>query len=88
MERIQDAVIARWNSFTIWNAGKQGRKFYKSLSDVNREKVAAFCDVDAKKIAKKYVPFDARTRQSGRPIEIQHFKNAAPPIIVCVKLVN
>jgi len=35
--------------WTIWNAGKQGRKFYRSLSPENRRKIGFFCDVDPKK---------------------------------------
>lgn len=81
-------ILIRWDKFTIWNAGKQGRKFYKSLSDDNKKKVIAFCDVDAKKIDKNYVPFDPSSRKTGRSIQIKHFKEAVPPIIVCVKLVN
>ena len=37
--------------WTIWNAGKQGRRFYRSLLPENRRKIAAFCDVDVKKLA-------------------------------------
>uniref|UniRef100_A0A8W8JG41 Glycosyltransferase 2-like domain-containing protein n=1 Tax=Magallana gigas TaxID=29159 RepID=A0A8W8JG41_MAGGI len=50
MEYIQKQVLDKWESFTIWNAGKQGKKFYRNLSTTNQRKVAAFCDVDPKKI--------------------------------------
>lgn len=34
------------NGFTIWNAGKQGRKFYRDLPENFQSKIIAFCDVD------------------------------------------
>ena len=40
MKRLQHVVLKKWQSFTIWNAGKQGRKFYRSLSADNRSKVS------------------------------------------------
>ena len=48
-EAIDRAVLTRWPSFTIWGAGRDGRDFFKALSTDSRRKVAAFCDVDAKK---------------------------------------
>ena len=36
---IQDTVLIRWSHFTIWNAGKQGRRFYRSLCPHNQAKV-------------------------------------------------
>lgn len=39
LERLQNNVLSKWPSFTIWNAGKQGRKFFRSLSDENQKKV-------------------------------------------------
>uniref|UniRef100_A0A4W5MAR4 UDP-GlcNAc:betaGal beta-1,3-N-acetylglucosaminyltransferase-like 1 n=1 Tax=Hucho hucho TaxID=62062 RepID=A0A4W5MAR4_9TELE len=39
---LQERVIKQWESFTIWNAGKQGRKLYRCLSSFNQKKVCAF----------------------------------------------
>lgn len=39
MEYIQIQVLDKWESFTIWNAGKQGKKFYRNLSTANQKKV-------------------------------------------------
>ena len=36
---LQERVLSQWESFTIWNAGKQGRKLYRCLSPTNQEKV-------------------------------------------------
>ncbi len=37
--------------FTIWNAGKEGKRLYRSLSAAARAAVRAFADVDARKLA-------------------------------------
>lgn len=39
LEELQKNVLCHWSQFTIWNAGKQGRKFYRCLSDENKLKV-------------------------------------------------
>ncbi|XP_071360768.1 queuosine-tRNA galactosyltransferase isoform X2 [Trachinotus anak] len=36
---LQERVLSQWESFTIWNAGKQGRKLYRCLSLTNQKKV-------------------------------------------------
>ena len=42
MEHIQKQVIDQWETFTIWNAGKQGKKFYRFLTTTNQKKVLFF----------------------------------------------
>lgn len=86
MDAIQRCVLVHWKTFTIWNAGKQGRRFFRSLSEENRKKVVAFCDVDAKKLAKgAYTHEDSQISPKVK-IPIVHFKVAAPPFIICIKL--
>lgn len=80
--------MSQWGSFTIWNAGKQGRQFYNSLDEHNQKKVVALCDVDKNKIGKKYEPFDAVDRKIGRPVPIISYKEAQPPFVICVKIVR
>lgn len=80
-------VLSKWPKFTIWNAGKQGRKFYKSLSPSDKDKVIAFCDVDPLKIGTKYREFDEVERKFVREVDIVHFKKAAPPFVICMKMV-
>ncbi len=36
---LQERVLSQWESFTVWNAGKQGRRLYRSLSPTNQKKV-------------------------------------------------
>ncbi|CAD5122410.1 DgyrCDS10838 [Dimorphilus gyrociliatus] len=77
---LEERVLRFWESFTIWNAGKQGRKLYRSLSKENKKKVIALCDVDKKKIDK----FSYNSQEG--PIPVIHFSKAESPFVICVKL--
>ncbi|KAK7080661.1 UDP-GlcNAc:betaGal beta-1,3-N-acetylglucosaminyltransferase-like protein 1, partial [Halocaridina rubra] len=85
LQEIQDRVLSQWESFSIWNAGKQGRKFYRSLRIENQKKVKAFCDVDIKKIGTFYTYEEAMEKPKPR-IPIVHFREVEPPLIICMKL--
>ncbi|EEB11236.1 glycosyltransferase, putative [Pediculus humanus corporis] len=86
LEHLENQVLSKWINFTIWNAGKQGRKFYRSLSPSNRKKVTQFCDVDSKKTGKYYETHVNSNLLENRKIPIVHFSKVEPPIITCVKL--
>ncbi|XP_060076510.1 UDP-GlcNAc:betaGal beta-1,3-N-acetylglucosaminyltransferase-like protein 1 [Ylistrum balloti] len=86
MGAIQDQVINKWSSFTIWNAGKQGRKLYRSLSKENQKKVAMFCDVDEKKIKKGVYIFEESKEKPKPTVPIKHFSKATKPFLICVKM--
>ncbi|XP_027696139.1 UDP-GlcNAc:betaGal beta-1,3-N-acetylglucosaminyltransferase-like protein 1 isoform X1 [Vombatus ursinus] len=83
---LEERALQHWTSFTIWNAGKQGRKLYRSLSPVNQKKVVAFCDVDKNKIKKGFYSYEDSKERPKPKIPIQHFKDADPPFVICVKL--
>ncbi|XP_022517894.2 UDP-GlcNAc:betaGal beta-1,3-N-acetylglucosaminyltransferase-like protein 1 isoform X5 [Astyanax mexicanus] len=83
---LQERVLDQWDSFTIWNAGKQGRKLYRSLSLTNQKKVKAFCDVDEKKIKKGFYTYEDSKERPKPKIPVLRVKDASPPFIVCVKL--
>ncbi|XP_033827090.1 UDP-GlcNAc:betaGal beta-1,3-N-acetylglucosaminyltransferase-like protein 1 [Periophthalmus magnuspinnatus] len=83
---LQERVLTQWESFTIWNAGKQGRKLYRSLSPANQKKVKAFCDVDEKKIQKGFYTYEESKERPKPKIPVVHFKKASAPFIICVKL--
>ncbi|KAM4692195.1 queuosine-tRNA galactosyltransferase-like isoform 1-T2 [Rhinophrynus dorsalis] len=83
---LEERVLRHWASFTIWNAGKQGRKLYRSLSPGNRRKVTAFCDVDANKISKGFYTYEESGETPKPKIPILHFQEAKSPFVVCVKL--
>ncbi|XP_039191769.1 UDP-GlcNAc:betaGal beta-1,3-N-acetylglucosaminyltransferase-like protein 1 isoform X2 [Crotalus tigris] len=83
---LEERILSNWTSFTIWNAGKQGRKLFRSLSPANQNKVTAFCDVDKNKITKAFYIYEESKETSKPRIPILHFKEASPPLIICVKL--
>lgn len=67
--------------FTIWNAGREGRRLFRSLSPQHRAQVAAFCDVDEKKIARGCYEH----HESGTKVPVIHWSAAVPPLLLCVK---
>uniref|UniRef100_A0A8K9UJK8 UDP-GlcNAc:betaGal beta-1,3-N-acetylglucosaminyltransferase-like 1 n=1 Tax=Oncorhynchus mykiss TaxID=8022 RepID=A0A8K9UJK8_ONCMY len=83
---LQERVINQWESFTIWNAGKQGRKLYRCLSSSNQKKVRAFCDVDENKINKGFYTYEESKERPKPQIPVLHYRDASPPYIICVKL--
>ncbi|XP_004709260.2 UDP-GlcNAc:betaGal beta-1,3-N-acetylglucosaminyltransferase-like protein 1 isoform X1 [Echinops telfairi] len=83
---LEERVLLHWTTFTIWNAGKQGRRLYRSLDTANQQKVTAFCDVDERKIQKGFYCYeDSQDRPKPR-VPILHFRAAQPPFVICVKL--
>lgn len=83
---LQERVLSQWESFTIWNAGKQGRKLYRSLSPTNQKKVKALCDVDENKIHKGFYTYEESKERPKPKIPVLHYKEASAPFIICVKL--
>ncbi|XP_062976477.1 UDP-GlcNAc:betaGal beta-1,3-N-acetylglucosaminyltransferase-like protein 1 [Elgaria multicarinata webbii] len=83
---LEERILGHWTHFTIWNAGKQGRKLFRSLSLANQKKVAAFCDVDKKKITKGFYTHEESKENPKPRIPILHFRDASPPFIICMKL--
>lgn len=88
VERLERVILEKWKKFTIWNAGKQGRKLYNCLTQRNKNKVEAFCDVDINKINQKYIHYDPITRKTEKAIDIVHFREANSPFVICVKMVS
>lgn len=83
---LERRILANWKAFTIWNAGKQGRRLFRSMAVENRKKVVAFCDVDAKKLAKGSYTYEDSESFPKIRIPIIHFRDAIAPFIICVKL--
>lgn len=81
LDAFERRVLSGWEKFTIWSAGRDGRKFFSSLKEENKRKVIAFCDIDPKKIGTKYV--NSKTRHE---VPIIHFSAAKPPLVMCVAL--
>jgi len=79
---LEAAVLSAhpsWARFTIWGAGRDGRDFFKAMSEDGKRRVAAFCDVDPKKIGSKYI-------YEAHRVPIVHFREAQPPFVLCVAL--
>ena len=84
---VVDNLLDKMNyrGWTIWNAGKQGRKFYRSLKPENRRKIVGFCDVDVKKLTSGFYTYEESEERPKPKIPIVHFSQAKPPIVICVK---
>ncbi|KAF4075473.1 hypothetical protein AMELA_G00234840 [Ameiurus melas] len=83
---LEERVLGQWDSFTVWNAGKQGRKLYRSLASTNQKKVKAFCDVDENKIKKGFYTYEESKKRPKPRVPVLHYRDSSPPFIVCVKL--
>ncbi|KAM9856810.1 queuosine-tRNA galactosyltransferase [Aulostomus maculatus] len=86
VEFLQERVLHQWDSFTIWNAGKQGRKLYRCLNPTNQKKVKAFCDVDENKIQKGFYTYEESLEKPKPKVPILHYRHASAPFIICVKM--
>uniref|UniRef100_A0A8C5UWY4 UDP-GlcNAc:betaGal beta-1,3-N-acetylglucosaminyltransferase like 1 n=2 Tax=Microcebus murinus TaxID=30608 RepID=A0A8C5UWY4_MICMU len=83
---LEERALPHWAAFTIWNAGKQGRRLYRSLSAASRRKVVAFCDVDQNKIQKGFYCYEDSQERPKPRVPVLHFRAARPPFVICVKL--
>ncbi|XP_027986173.2 UDP-GlcNAc:betaGal beta-1,3-N-acetylglucosaminyltransferase-like protein 1 [Eptesicus fuscus] len=83
---LEERALPHWATFTIWNAGKQGRRLYRSLTAGARQKVVAFCDVDENKIKKGFYCYEDSQERPKPRVPILHFRAARPPFVICVKL--
>ncbi|XP_036919541.1 UDP-GlcNAc:betaGal beta-1,3-N-acetylglucosaminyltransferase-like protein 1 isoform X2 [Sturnira hondurensis] len=83
---LEEQALPHWATFTIWNAGRQGRRLYRSLSARAQRKVVAFCDVDQNKIKKGFYCYEDSLERPKPRVPILHFRAARPPFIICVKL--
>jgi len=81
IEYLQRMILSqdKWKEFTIWSAGKDGKRFYNLLREDIAKQVVAFCDVDEKKIGRQYY-----CQRQRRHIPIISYQTAKPPIIICV----
>jgi glycosyltransferase involved in cell wall biosynthesis len=64
-----------WESFSIWGAGRDGKEFFKLLSDDAKTRVCAWGEVNPRKIGKDIY---------GVPVV--HWSELTPPIATCVAL--
>ncbi|UXI21581.1 60S acidic ribosomal protein P0 [Sarcoptes scabiei] len=88
LKHLEKNFLRKWEKFSIWNAGKEGRRLYRSLPEDLRAKVFQFGDVDCKKIAKRFYTFEAGVKgvKTKPKIPIVDYRKLQPPIVICVKL--
>ncbi|CAI2310757.1 unnamed protein product [Caenorhabditis sp. 36 PRJEB53466] len=87
LERLKKDYLSKWDNFTIWSAGKQGKRFFKSLTEEEKSKVSEFCDIDDAKIGRGiHEEFDEKSRRVTHKVPIVNIEDAKPPLVVCVKL--
>mmetsp|Transcript_1178 Transcript_1178/g.1791 ORF Transcript_1178/g.1791 Transcript_1178/m.1791 type:complete len:381 (+) Transcript_1178:81-1223(+) len=86
--RVQDfeaTLVNTLTTFSIWSAGRDGKRLYRSLSLPNRKKVVAFLDIDEKKMSGGGY-FD---KELKRHVAILDWRNASDeknqPTVICVK---
>ncbi|EGT32984.1 hypothetical protein CAEBREN_13333 [Caenorhabditis brenneri] len=87
LQRLREQYLQKWDRFTIWSAGKQGKRFFKCLDEDEKAKVREFCDIDEAKIGRgMHEEFDEQLRMVTHKVPIVNIENAKPPLVVCVKL--
>lgn len=86
LDRLQKFVLPHWDQFTVWNAGKAGRRLIRSLNADNLNKVVAFCDVDKNKIGRDVELYCPIERRVIIKLPVIHFRDAKPPLLICIKL--
>ncbi|KAL3997878.1 Glycosyl transferase 2 family protein [Acanthocheilonema viteae] len=84
---FEELVLSKWKKFMIWGAGKIGKKFYRSLSNENRLKVTAFCDIDVKKLyCGRYEYFVPGQRRVLATVPIIPLNEVVAPIAICLRM--
>ncbi|KFH08769.1 B3GNTL1 protein [Toxoplasma gondii VAND] len=97
IKEFQTEVMERHpkRPWIIWSVGRDGKRFYRSLSVDNRRRVVAFVDIDAKKVERKFY-VDSAEPLKGRKIPVYFWEAAAeflreenqekkPIFVICVK---
>ena len=72
--------------FSIWNAGKAGKRFYRALRPDVQERVQEFADIDPKKLALgHFEAHEAGSRKQGRRVPIVAWTAVRAPCVICVR---
>uniref|UniRef100_A0A8C2RIY3 UDP-GlcNAc:betaGal beta-1,3-N-acetylglucosaminyltransferase like 1 n=1 Tax=Capra hircus TaxID=9925 RepID=A0A8C2RIY3_CAPHI len=80
---LEEQALPHWATFTIWNAGRQGRRLYRSLTTGSQRKVGA-CP-SGSNMGQPMTLLSSQERPKPR-IPVLHFRAARPPFVICVKL--
>eukprot|EP00808_Paulinella_micropora_P021791 g56477.t1 len=84
VQHLQQSLLSkdpRWARFSIWGAGRDGRRVFSELSQEFSDRVVQFLDVDPKKVGTFYVD-----QRNNRKVPIIHFSDfqGAHPLLLCV----
>lgn len=63
------------SGYSIWGAGRDGKQFYKYLTDSTKRLLEKWGDIDPNKIGTKL-----------RNVPVVHWSELTPPIVICVAL--
>eukprot|EP01130_Rhizamoeba_saxonica_P011302 TRINITY_DN4692_c0_g1_i2.p1 TRINITY_DN4692_c0_g1~~TRINITY_DN4692_c0_g1_i2.p1 ORF type:complete len:169 (-),score=22.35 TRINITY_DN4692_c0_g1_i2:27-533(-) len=74
---FENSVIKYWDTFMIWSCGRDGKLFYKMLSEQNQAKVKGFVDINEKKIGTILV-INHVTKQK---IPVYHWSECTSPFV-------
>lgn len=82
---FKEAVLSRWNTFSVWGAGRDAKDFVNALCSDDPEvasRIVALHDVDENKLAAgKYI-----NKQLNFSLEIKRVSSITKPFVVCVAL--
>lgn len=72
-------VLSNLDALSIWSVGRDGKKFFMTLSQEAKQKVVCFCDVNPSRVGQTY-----HDVSSKRNIPIVHYSTVRPPVAICV----
>ena len=72
-----------WARFTVWGAGRDGKRFVAELSAEARRRVTALADIDPRKVGSSYTNFRLVPPLT---LPVVHTSAIAGPAVVCVSL--
>lgn len=78
---LQDTVLKEWPHFSIWGAGRDGRRVFMHLDNTTQKKIVAMADINPAIIGSSYT--NCWTLQE---VPIVHFSQITSPFITCVSI--
>lgn len=76
---VEARVLHAWPRFSVWGAGRDAKAFVGGLSCGSRNKIAAFAEVDPRKVGKEF--YSAAVDVAA---PIVHVSEVQPPFLCCV----
>ena len=76
---LEARVLRFWPRFSVWGAGRDAKAFLACISGAARGRVAAFAEVNPRKIGTVY-----ENAALGVAAPVVHWSCVRPPVVVCV----